>query len=38
LKLTSPDDVIATVNVGNPEQRNAMKAVFKDWVRASQKR
>jgi hypothetical protein len=35
LKLSSADDVIATVNVGNPEQRNSMKRLFQEWVRGS---
>ena len=32
LKMGSADKIIATVNVGNPQQRNAQKAIFTEWV------
>ena len=38
LKLSSADDVIATVNVGNADSRDAMKKLFREWVASSKAR
>lgn len=32
LKIGSADKIVATVNVGNPQHRNAQKAIFLKWV------
>jgi DNA cross-link repair 1A protein len=32
LKLDNSEKILATVNVGNPETRNAQKALFKQWI------
>ena len=36
LKFQSADQILATVNVGNPTSRNAQKRIFKQWVEESQ--
>jgi hypothetical protein len=37
LKLPSADDIVATVNVGNVESREAMKRLFREWVSSSKR-
>ena len=36
LKLNSPKDIIPTVNVGNPQSREAMSKTFQQWMSEDQ--
>ena len=34
VRLTRPHDIVPTVNIGKPEQREAMKRCFREWLAA----